>query len=131
MRILNREAFMQCPEGTVFFDYKPHCSGDLSIKTCGAAQLRDERGVLNDFFRLGIDPVMSIAEPGATESVGSDVRFDLLERAIAGERFDLFFDCGGRDAMYAADALFAVLDPEDVRRLIELLSEAPGVKEPG
>ena len=45
MRILNREAFMRCPEGTVFFDYKPHHFGSLSVKTCAPKPLKSDEEV--------------------------------------------------------------------------------------
>jgi len=124
MRILNREAFMRCPEGTVFLDYKPHYFGHLSIKTCGPKTLKSD-GHLDDFYRIDVDTLLNVGEHGKGSSSGSDEAFSLMDRALAGERVDLHFDGDSRDGMFDEEALFAVLDPEDVQRLIAVLANAP------
>lgn len=125
MRILNREAFMRCPEGTVFFDYKPHHFGSLSVKTCGPKPLKSD-GHLGDFYRIDVDTLLNVGEHGKGESCGdSNEALSLMERALAGERVDLHFDGDSRDGIFDEEALFAVLDPEDVQRLIAVLTNAP------
>ena len=130
MRILNREAFMRCPEGTVFLDYKPHHFGSLSVKTCAPKPLKSD-GHLDDFYRLDVDTILNVAEHGKGESCSDSTEaFALMERAAGGERVDLHFDSGGRDGMFDENALFAVLDPEDVQRLIAVLGNAPKATTP-
>jgi hypothetical protein len=133
MKILNRENFLLCPAGTVFFDYKPQVFGGLSIKTCEPKPLNRNNGYPDDFFRIDIDTVLNVGELGRGESCGDTYEaISLLERAEAGEQVDLHFDGEGRDGIFDEDARFAVLDPEDVQRLIASLvksgSDSPADK---
>lgn len=117
MRILNRQQFLQCPQGTVFFDYVPATSmSPISVKTDDAGYMED------DFCRVDVDVGVGVAEADATESCcDSEQMSDLLGRAQKGERISLHFDGSGRDGGFDPNALFAVLDDDDVERLIALL----------
>lgn len=132
MKILNREDFLRCPAGTVFFGYRTGVFGGLSIKACNplpidADKLPEDfrRFHSGDFLRVDIDTVLNVGEPGRGESCFNyDDAAILLERAEAGEKVDLHFDSAGRDRSSDEDARFAVFDPEDVQRLIAALGNA-------
>lgn len=140
MKILNREDFLRCPAGTVFFGYRTGVFGGLSIKACNplpidADKLPEDfrRFYAGDFLRVDIDTVLNVGEPGHGESCFNyDDAAILLERAEAGEKVDLHFDSAGRDRSSDEDARFAVFDPEDVQRLIATLvksgSDSPADK---
>ena len=116
MRILNRKDFMACPKGTVYMDFSPCVFGQLTLKTSGP----ENEG---DFYVSSLEGYLS--EHGASESCGgSEEWFALVERAEKGERVDVHYDTGGREGMFNDHALFAVLDRDDVDRLIAVLQAA-------
>lgn len=124
MRILNRKQFLAEPIGTVFFDYVPSMStGPMSIKTDPAGYLDD------DFCRIDIDIGGNVGKADASCSCSSSSEMcDLLAAAESGERVSLHFDADSRDGMFEPGALFAVLDDDDVERLIKLLQTRKEMK---
>jgi hypothetical protein len=124
MRILNRKQFLAEPIGTVFFDYiKSTSTGPMSVRT-------DAPGYLdNDFCRMTIDISWNVAKADAICSCSSsDEMSDLLAAAEDGEQISLHFDADSRDGMFEAGAMFAVLDDDDVERLIKLLQTRKDMK---
>jgi hypothetical protein len=106
MRIMNRVQFLAMPENTLFCNYEPCNLGELRIKgaTWG-----------NDFLVQYTDTI---------KCKDSNEFFEILTKAwIAGESFEMDFDCMGRDAMFDDSQLFAVFDPDDVKQLIERLQQ--------
>ena len=88
----------------------------MSLKNCDPTDAHD------DFFRMDIESMCNLGEPGGGESGGDTSEWiGLVERAEAGETVDAYYDCAGRDGMFEPDARFAVLDDADVDRLIALL----------
>ena len=109
MKIVNRETFLNMPDGTVYSKYEPCNFGELSIMggRCG-----------NDY----ID--QSITTPWFQGCHDSGSWFDVLDKIQNGEpspRMD--FDCAGRDGFFDADQLFAVWEKQDILDLIKRLLE--------
>ena len=116
MRILSRAQFLACPAGTVFMR---HHAGTLGFETAPAIKTSDD---YNGHDFTSIDLRGDIGENG-------DAHFDtgeaiaLFDRANAGERVGLFYCDPCRDGMFD-DHPFAVLDTDDLDRLIAALVEA-------
>lgn len=111
MKIYKRDAFMVLPAGTVFFDYSPHISGVLAVKLSGP-----DKGP-GDFYRKDIDAISGL------ECINSAELSDQLEdMCVNGTTKPLVFDSGGRDGMFDDDALFAVLDSDDVEAMIRAIT---------
>lgn len=107
MKIVNLQTFRSLPANTVFSKYEPCCFDDLCIK----GETLD-----HDFL------VQQISD--SIECSGSDEFADKLFRAAdTGESVSFDFDCEGRDGLYEDDQLYAVWEPDDVRALIERLSQ--------
>ena len=121
MKILNREKFLACPIGTVFFDFKPTNFTGLAVKMSGP---EDAVRASNDFFRINIDSILNVGTVESGESSnGTNEALEMLDRAVVGAGdFGLFFDCMSRDGMYEDDAMFVVFDDADVQRLVAALT---------
>jgi hypothetical protein len=116
MRILKYDDFLKEPNGTVYMDYRPCVFGQLAIKTSGPE-------FTGDFYVMSLEG--NLGDKGATESNGgSEEQFALIDRVEDGEALPLFFDTAGREGMYDHTALYAVLDPDDVDRLIAVLQRS-------
>ncbi len=109
MRILNRQEFLKLPKNTVYSKYKPCFFGAFEIKM----DTWD-----NDFL------VQEIA--GAIECSETS---DFISKLESNEHIKMDFDSVGRDGLYEDEQLFAVLDDEDVKSLIERLEKCIHTKE--
>lgn len=115
MRIVDRVTFLAMPKGTVYAYYKPCVFDDLCIKddtlpTGGV-------GTFGDWF------YQQIAD--SVDSTGSLDFFDQLDASEKiGSSLRMDFDCLSRNGLFAAEQLFAVWEPQDVRGLIHRLQRA-------
>jgi len=118
MRILNKAEFLKCPDGTLFFDLHEGSAiiENLSIKN---------ESLGDDFVRTDIGSLCNLGN-GERSARGSEEAMEFFYRADAGETVSYHFDTGARDASYSSQR-FAVLDRDDVRRLILALDAAYGV----
>lgn len=109
MRIVNLEAFLLLPPGTVFAKYEPCIFEDLLIKAGNCGEM--------DFFYSDIKQ--------AIEADNSNAETDLLERSARdGISVPLDFDTTGRDGCFEKGQLFAVWETADVQGLIAKLQSA-------
>ena len=107
MKIVNLDAFLALPAGTVFSKYEPCVFGDLMIKGASIEGTKD-------FFH------QQIAD--AIEADGSDAFFAFLDEAEHGGReLAMDFDCQSRDGLFESKQLFAVWSRDDVLALIARL----------
>ncbi|WP_278438339.1 hypothetical protein [Pseudomonas oryzihabitans] len=113
MRIVNRQAFLAMPAGTVFSKYEPCMFGNLEIKGESNA---NAHGVLTDFWSQDL--------AGALQADSTEEFEEACDRAAAGESIQLDLESQGRDGLYDRDQLFAVWEPDDVRALIQRLQRA-------
>jgi len=110
MKIVNREAFMLLPAGTVFSKYKPQIFGQLMIKDSTL-----EGG--HDFYDQSI--------VDAVECSGSNDMSDKLFAAEdSGNDLTMDFEAGGRDGCFDMEQQFAVWDKADVTALVSRLQSA-------
>jgi hypothetical protein len=112
MKIVNREAFLAMPPGTLFAKFDPHAFGEVQIKadTCG-----------NDF-------VCNSLIPGFEGCIESGDYFSVLDRMMDGEGSPpLEYDSYGRDGQFDRDQLFAVFEPRDVKALMDHLTEMTAI----
>lgn len=121
MRIVDRKTFLDMPAGILFSKYQPHYFTELSIK--GESWLGSSSpGVYGDFISLDL-----LGIHGKNWEGGGDY-FDWLEAMISGSPSGpLDFECGGRDALFDADQLFAVWEKPDIEGLMRLLTKAHDV----
>lgn len=118
MRIVDREAFLKLPAGTVYakFSDQPkdhnravHDYGELGIKwdTCG-----------NDFIEQSLVPF-----PADWHDSGDIAdNYDRMLAGLNGAAPD--YESAGRDGLFDEDQLFMVFTKEDHKGLIELLQNA-------
>lgn len=108
MKIVDRETFLSLPSGTLFSKCEPWIFDHLTIKgpTCG-----------NDFMEQQIVDAVNANDTGE--------HIDLLEDSLeTRSSIPLDFHSMGRDGCFDRDQLFAVWERQDVRDLIDRLSEA-------
>ena len=113
MRIVDREAFLAMPAGTVFSKYEPCIFGNLEIKGESNA---NAQGVLIDFWSQDL--------VGALQADTTEEFEEACDHAAAGESIQMDLESQGRDGLYDRDQLFAVWEPDDVRALIMRLQRA-------
>ena len=107
MKIVNRDAFLKLPNGTLFSKYTPCIFGELMIK---------EDSLSNDFIYQEIID--------AIDSNSSEEIYDKLEDSqINGTEIAMDFHCCGRDGCFEDDQLFAVWSNDDRLALIYRLGE--------
>lgn len=111
MRIINREAFLALPAGTLYYKYEPMTFGELSIKG-------DNMGGV-DFTARSLDDIV--------DADGTEQFVELLERGEGGAEVPVCFDNWARDGMFDEGQLFAVLDKDEARRLVESLAKDVGM----
>jgi len=107
MKIVNRRQFLALPENTVFSKYEPCVFGELMIKG---------ESLANDFYAQEIgDAIFCSGSSDRVDKLGASER--------DGASLPMDFDCPGRDGLFDDDQMFAVWEPEDVRKLIARLQE--------
>lgn len=107
MKILNRAQFMTLPTGTVFAKYEPCFFDDLLIKG---------ESTETDFF---YQEITSAIECNGCGEFGDK----LDESEHHGSNINMDFNCEGRDGLYKENQLFAVWSKDDVKSLINRLTE--------
>jgi hypothetical protein len=118
MRILNREAFLKLPAGTVFAKFG-NAEGDPSHFYFGEVCIK-EGSCGNDFVVQDLTAQFE----GWT---GSESHFDELERMSSDATYEsppLGYDSAGRDGLFDVRQRFAVWSLEDTKRLIARLQDA-------
>lgn len=108
MRIVNLEAFLAMPSGTLYAKYEPCVFGPLEIK-CESLGSRD-------FVAQGIVDAISSTDSG---DWGDKLQF----AKDYGDSLKMDFNCAGRDGCFVDDQLFAVFESDDVSALIERIKQ--------
>lgn len=109
MRIINRQAFLALPAGTLFAKYQPCDFGELEIK---------DDSLENDWFEVQLIPWPKDCDDSG-ELIG---RLRACEHGAAYGEMD--FDLVCRDGLYDQDQLFAVFEAADAAALYERLQRA-------
>ena len=107
MKVINRTEFLKMPPGTVFAEGKKWIFSDICIKAgnCGA----------NDYGFTSLDAM-------AIECSGSTELLEFLEDSLtSGRSLPMDFECGQRDGCFNDKALYAILEEDDIRKLITAL----------
>lgn len=115
MRVINRDAFLAMPAGTLFSKYEPCITEGFGIK--GRTISHEGRPI--DFCEQ--DLLMPIACVD-----GNDMAGKLEASELSGESVAIDLACQGRDGCFDDDQLFLVWDQEDVQSLIARLQRALG-----
>ena len=105
MRIVNRDDFLQMPEGTVYSYYVPQVADGLMIK--GETWTNDW---LYQDLLFQVD--------GQNSEEISDI---LYEAEKTGKSFKLDLKCGSRDGMFFEDQLYMVYENFDIEAVVEAL----------
>lgn len=105
MKIINKEEFLQLPEGTVFLEFKPYVFGDFKIKgeTIGRDYLEVD---LNNVF-LDVDDTVTAID----------------EALITNSSFDVNFNVYNRNGMFDDEQMYAVYEQNEIEKLIAVLKE--------
>lgn len=114
MKILNRQRFLTMPVGTVYHKFDPNCFDGLCVK---GDSIEDIDWFYADFI-------------GAIDANDSGHFGDLCDAmAERGASVPCDFQSYGRDGLFDKGQMFAVLEPDDVRKLIAALQKTlPQVK---
>ena len=111
MYIVDRQTFIEHPEGTLFSEFEPNIFGPLCIKGCSIVF---EDG--NDFCYQEIADALYYTHSG-------DLHDKLTEAVDRGTQLKMDFHCEGRDGCFEYNQPYAVWDKQDVQQLIDRLQE--------
>lgn len=114
MRIVDRKTFLSLPAGTLFYKYQPCILSDFAIKDETIRQMSP--GDAGDYRYVPLDQIW--VESPTT----SDYHTPYLEMAEKDAEYPIDVECTARDGLFDEDQLFAVLDEQDVRTLIDRLT---------
>ena len=106
MRIVNLATFLSLPAGTVFNKYQPIVFEELLVKDQSIPET-------SDFFYSELS-----CPTGGLDTEETLVAIDAVEK---GGSFQPDFDSLARDGCFDPDQLFAIWEPDDIRRLIAKL----------
>ena len=109
MRVVDRETFLAMPSGTVFANYAPHCWDELKIKGDTVGE---------DFLVLHLTGFFEGIED---DEQGTGI---LIDMENGGESPPIDTESWGRDGFFDRDQRFAVLNRDDVKRIIGMLQAA-------
>ena len=107
MKIYNRQDFLKLPPGVVYCSGRPYAFGTLSVKA-------DTLGT-NDFVRLGL---------GWIDSYDSGQAGERLDEMLATGASYPMDECYGRDGGFDDEEVFLVFEAADLRKLIQMFTEA-------
>ena len=118
MKLYNKKDFLKLPDGTVYYDvpkkdengYQPLWLGDLRIKTLSIEDV--------DYYSANLN--------GSCFKECTDSRDDYYfwDRVFNGEDVELEIGSESRDGMYDDTDLYYVLNRNEVKELIEVLTDA-------
>lgn len=113
MKIVGIEEFLNLPNGTIFQRYTPHTfNGDLEVFN---GRVCSDRYGIYDFYYTSISNEVDSGDDGVFDQ--------LVESEENGKDFKFDYNCGRRDGHCSdADSLFAIYDKNDVRELINTLT---------
>jgi hypothetical protein len=107
MKVVDRATFLKLPAGTIYCKGRQWMFENISIK--------GENSGPNDW---------NYASPTWVDATDSNDAFDALESMLRDGTSRPCDDSFGRDAMYEADAIFLVYEPDDLRFLKEQIDNA-------
>lgn len=113
MRIVNRQEFLQLPEGTVYAKYAPIYTEELCIKNGNVGN--------NDWDSQSLDTISLV------DNCGSEELYDIMDKALDGSPFKMDTNATCMDGLYNKDQLFIVYTKEEVGKLILMLANAAGI----
>lgn len=116
MKLYNKKDFLKLPEGTVYFD-KPEIDGQDCLWV-GNLHIKGESIKDFDFFHSNINSSWFKNCDDSNDQVA------LWNKVFSGEDIDLDFDSYNRDGMYDDDDQYYVLNKNEVKEIIKVLTEA-------
>ena len=109
MKIVDRNAFLEMPPGTLYAKYMP-CVFSLPMIKGVTMPSHGEHGGLSDFLCVELTTCFDSGEKGDYIAA--------LNKAERGESIGMDFDSWARDGLYELDQLFAIYEPDDIRGMI-------------
>ena len=114
MKLVNKKEFLKMHEGAVYFEKVKDPSDAMWL---GCLHIKGESCGDVDFFNIDLlNPLLS---PEMNEEI-----FKSFERLDNGENLKIDFNCSGRDGMYDDTDMYYVLDKDDVKSLLDVITEA-------
>lgn len=113
MKIVDRKTFLAMPSDTVYAKYQPCVFEELSIKS---DTIYDGERAIDWFYQPIVD---------AVDAFDSREWYAFLELSReTGASISMNFEIEDRDGEFDQDQLFAVLEKQDVKALIDRLQRA-------
>jgi hypothetical protein len=109
MRIVNLKEFLTLPSGTVYMNYKPCIFESLCVKV---------DNVHEDSIDFILKELVTVDAESSEE--WHDKIYDAMEN---GTSLKLDFNATERDGCFDEEQLFAVLEKEDIKGIIEVLED--------
>lgn len=117
MRLYNKKDFLKLPEGTVYFD-KPYEKDGIRKLLVGNMHIKGE-SLKSDFC------INSDINASDFKLSHNDLEHDYFwNKIFEGEDVDLDFECGYCNGMYDDDDQYYVLNKNEVKEIIKVLTEA-------
>jgi len=111
MKIVDLQTFLSMPEGTVYSRYQPCIFTGLEVKASAPGDM--DRDWCYDDLIIPID---------ADDSGDFSTKCSIAEEGVS-VALD-FYNSTSRDGMFDDEALFAVMEPDEVRALIAKLEKS-------
>jgi len=108
MKIVNIETFLKMPEGTIYTKYQ-------SFGMVNGFYLKGES--IGDIDWWYMDLLLS------TEAKDSDEFFGLMDKAEYGKEFPVAYHTHSRDGLYEEEQMFLIYSEEDIKKLVDVLSD--------
>ena len=115
MKIVDLQTFLSMPEGTVYSRYEPCIFTGLEVKASAPGEMEHDWGYDDLIIPIDADDSGDYSEKCSIAEAGVSVALD-------------FYNSTGRDGLFNDEALFAVMEPDEIRALIaKLASSLPDV----
>lgn len=107
MKIVNRDEFLKMPKGTIYATGEKWALMNWNVKgeSCG-----------NDWFYDGL-------EWSSVHHLSTDIDDKLEDSLNNGTSLEMDFHRTSRDGAYAAEDVFAVMEKDDILKMIDRLKE--------
>lgn len=112
MRLVNKKEFLKQHDGTLYFE-------KVSDNACYFGDLCVKGESISDFDFYSMDLNSPDLSPYRNEQY-----YESFERMDNGESLKVDFYYGGRDGMYDDNDMYYILEKEDVKSLLDVITEA-------
>lgn len=113
MKLLNKKEFLKLPEGTVYFE-KVKAENACYF---GHLFIKGETLQPDDYYEI------DLISPDLSPNSHSE-GYECFDKLNKGETLNIDFNYGGRNGLYDDTDMYYVLDKEDVKSLIDVITEA-------